>query len=70
MSFFIGQGYTHFPKTYEPSQKSMCQKGDVKQVPYWETTNIRIISSTNFNAQFLFINNMFVTLLYSTCFEH
>jgi len=31
---------------------------------------IRIISSTNFNAQFsLFINNMFVTLLSSTCFE-
>ena len=30
-----------------------------------------IISSTNFNAQFsLFINNMFVTLLSSTCFEH
>ena len=33
--------------------------------------NCRIISSTNFNAQFsLFINNMFVTLLSSTCFEH
>ena len=32
---------------------------------------IRIISSTNFNAQFsLFINNMYVTLLSSTCFEH
>jgi len=31
----------------------------------------RIISSTNFNAQFsLFINNMFVTLLSTTCFEH
>ena len=31
----------------------------------------RIISSTNFNAKFsLFINNMFVTLLSSTCFEH
>ena len=31
----------------------------------------RLISSTNFNAQFsLFINNMFVTLLSSTCFEH
>ena len=31
----------------------------------------RIISSTNFNAQFsLFINNMFVTILSSTCFEH
>ena len=31
----------------------------------------RIISSTNLNAQFsLFINNMFVTLLSSTCFEH
>ena len=31
----------------------------------------RIISSTNFNAQFsLFINNMYVTLLSSTCFEH
>ena len=31
----------------------------------------RIISSTNFNAQFsLFINNMFVTLLSSTWFEH
>ena len=30
----------------------------------------RIISSTSFNAQFsLFINNMFVTLLSSTCFE-
>ena len=29
------------------------------------------ISSTNFSAQFsLFINNMFVTLLSSTCFEH
>ena len=29
------------------------------------------ISSTNFNAQFsLVINNMFVTLLSSTCFEH
>ena len=32
---------------------------------------IRIISLTNFNAQFsLYINNMFVTLLSSTCFEH
>ena len=32
---------------------------------------IRIISSTNFNAQFsLLISNMFVTLLSSTCFEH
>ena len=31
----------------------------------------RIISSTNFNAQFsLFINNKFSTLLSSTCFEH
>ena len=31
----------------------------------------RIISSTNFNAEFsLFINNTFVTLLSSTCFEH
>ena len=31
----------------------------------------RIISSTTFNAQFsLFVNNMFVTLLSSTCFEH
>ena len=31
----------------------------------------RIISSTNFNVQFsLFINNMFVTLLSLTCFEH
>jgi len=31
----------------------------------------RIISSTNFNAQFsLFIYNMFVTLLFSTCFVH
>ena len=31
----------------------------------------RIISSTTFNAQFsLFINNMFVTLLSSTYFEH
>ena len=30
-----------------------------------------IISSTNFNAQFsLFVNNMFVTLLSSTCLEH
>ena len=30
-----------------------------------------VISLTNFNAQFsLFINNMFVTLLSSTCFEH
>ena len=29
-----------------------------------------ILLSTNFNAQFsLFINNMFVTLLSSTCFE-
>ena len=34
-------------------------------------SHYRIISSTNFNAQFsLFINNMFVTLLSSTCFEH
>ena len=33
--------------------------------------NHRFISSTNFNAQFsLFINNMSVTLLSSTCFEH
>ena len=35
------------------------------------TYRSRIISSTNFNAQFsLFTNNMFVTLLSSTCFEH
>ena len=33
--------------------------------------DVRIISFTNFNAQFsLFVNNMFVTLLSSTCFEH
>ena len=33
--------------------------------------NVKTISSTNFNAQFsLFINNTFVTLLSSTCFEH
>jgi len=32
---------------------------------------VGIISLTNFNAQFsIFINNMFVTLLPSTCFEH
>ena len=31
----------------------------------------RVISTTKFNAQFsLFIKNMFVTLLSSTCFEH
>jgi len=31
----------------------------------------RFILLTNFNAQFsLFINNTFVTLLSSTCFEH
>ena len=30
----------------------------------------KIISSTKFNAQFLFVNSMFVTLLSSTCFEH
>jgi len=30
-----------------------------------------ILQATNFNVQFsLFINNMFVTLLSSTCFEH
>ena len=29
-----------------------------------------IISFTNFNAQFLFINNMYVTLQSSTYFEH
>ena len=29
------------------------------------------VNTTKFNAQFsLFINNMFVTLLSSTCFEH
>ena len=34
-------------------------------------SRIGIISSTNFNAQFsLFINNVFVTLLSPTCFEH
>ena len=35
-----------------------------------DNLNNRIISSTNFNAQFLFVSNMFVTLLSSTCFEH
>ena len=39
-------------------------KGEVKIMQ-----SFRIISSTNFDAQFsLFINNMFVTLLFSTCF--
>ena len=44
----------------------------VCEVKYDENRYLdRIISSTNFNAQFsLFINNMFVTLLSSTCFEH
>ena len=40
------------------------------RVTLQHTHIFRIISSTNFNAQFLFINNMFVTLLSSTCFEH
>ena len=31
---------------------------------------IHLISFTNFNAQFLFFNNMYVTLQSSTCFEH
>ena len=36
-----------------------------------EKIRVSVISSTNFNAQFsLFINNMFVTLLSSTRFEH
>ena len=35
------------------------------------TVHHRIISSTNFNAQFsLFVNNMFVTLFSSTCFDN
>ena len=35
-----------------------------------DTCLYRIISSTKFNAQFsLFVNNTFVTLLSSTCFE-
>ena len=42
-----------------------------KNIDYKVNLLSRIISSTNFNAQFsLFINNMFVTLLSSTCFEH
>ena len=38
---------------------------------FFNKHNYIIISSTNFNAQFsLFVNNMFVTLLSPTCFEH
>ena len=43
---------------------------NMHNIEVWKQ-QITLISSTNFNAQFsLFINNMFVTLLSTTCFEH
>ena len=54
-------------KSYEGNIKRDADETGVKV----NLQNCRIISSTNFNAQFsLFIKNMFVTLLSSTCFEH
>ena len=44
-----------------------CCRGKAISITYSEC---RIISSTNFNTQFLFVNNIFVTLLSSKCFEH
>ena len=50
---------------------SSCNNLNGGQCGSEEYYDARIVSSTNFNAQFsLFINNMFVTLLSSTCFEH
>ena len=59
--------FCHISPISSESEKYFRQKWYVKS----KHTFYRIISSTNFNAQFsLFVNNMFVTLLSSTCFEH
>ena len=56
---------------YKDSVKILNHICQVSSTDYCNYLSNRIISSTNFNAQFsLFINNMFVTLLSSTCFEH
>jgi hypothetical protein len=34
-------GCTDFYKKQEPPQNSRCQKGDMKQVPFWGSTNSR-----------------------------
>ena len=34
----LQQGFTNFPKIYEPLLNSICQKGYTKQVPYWGNT--------------------------------
>jgi hypothetical protein len=34
----LQQGFTNFPKIYEPPLNSICQKGYMKQVLYWGTT--------------------------------
>ena len=37
----VWQGYTNFPKLYEPHQISERHKPENKQVPHWGPTNIR-----------------------------
>ena len=34
-SIGLRQGYTNFPKIYNPPTNSRCQAGDMKQVPCW-----------------------------------
>ena len=36
---------------YEPTQNSMCQNDDVKQVPYWGNANIRRYCKKNLIAK-------------------
>lgn len=38
---FYTRGQQMFQKIYEPAQNLKCQKGDMKQVPHWGTTNSR-----------------------------
>jgi len=37
----LRQGCTNFPKLLEPPPNSGCHKGDMMQVPYWGTKNLR-----------------------------
>jgi hypothetical protein len=37
----LNQGFTKFLKVWDPPKVSRCQKRDVKQIFYWQPTNIR-----------------------------
>ena len=45
LSYFFKTGVQRFSKSLEPPQNSGCQNGDMKQLSYWESTNIATIQN-------------------------